>query len=700
MPPPDLPSCVDRTSALQQLVSVAILCGIAATLIVPPAAASEQDDSEPAEPANVAKDAGDSQSADDAESSAPPELRVTTVAEPAAPAEQSRLPSGWVSSLELDETFARGADLGRELEQIEGVTVRRRSGLGQPAFATVRGGSPRQLAVHLNGIRIGAPAGIGFDVGTLSTQSLDSVDVYRGGAAAPWGSGALTGAMNLRMRPPEDDGWSTAATTMAGSFGTVGLSAQAAGSGEDLRGDVAASWRRSRGDFDFVDAQGTEHTRINNGHRQIAGGATIGTTVGGGDLSGALLHEDVRRGAPGPSEFQESYRHATLESRRTIGTVDWDQPAIGTPDWGVLDLKLAAGGVHRPLHYSNPDGFLGGVAVDNESSHSTLAARSRLSGYFDAGNIAHLDLEIRTQHFDADYGWGGDASLTAQRQTAAVGLSDELLLFDEAVSLIGGLRAGLVSGRDRVDLPVVPSGGIIWRALDAVRLKANLARSHRVPDFDELYLRTEAIRGNPELDDERALNADIGAEFGRREGPARGKITLYYSDLRDMILFVPQTAYLVRAENLSNATSRGVEASGSLDITGRFQIRGSYTYTDAFLDSLPVVQLPHHPAHRGLVSTGAEFAGLGPLDALRSFKLTSRVSARSSVNLDNFGSLTNPPFAQLDLGATVRPSSTLTFGLEVQNVTDNRRGADFLQRPLPGRALYASVRLRDGTLPP
>lgn len=695
MPSLDLPVCADRASARYQSIRLGVLCGIAVCLVAVDAAASDRDDTDPSEAASSAED---SESADEADE--PPALRVTTVAEPADPAEQSRQPSGWVSNLELDDTFASGKDLGRELERVEGVTVRRRSGLGQPAFATVRGGSPRQLAVHLNGIRIGAPAGIGFDVGTLSTESLDSVDVYRGGAAAPWGSGALTGAMNLQMRPPEESGWSTAATTMAGSFGTVGLSAQAAGSGEDLRGDVAASWRRSRGDFDFINAQGTEHTRINNGHRQVAAGGTIGTTVGGGELTGALLHEDVRRGAPGPSEFQESYRRATLESRRTVGTIGWDRPAVGTPDWGVVDLKLAAGGVHRPLHYRNPEGFLGGVAVDNASSHSTLAARSRLSGYFDAGNIAHLDLEFRTQHFDADYGWGSDDSLTADRQTAAIGLSDELLLFDEAVSLIAGVRAELVSGRDDVEVPLIPSGGFIWRALDAVRLKANVSRSHRVPDFDELYLRTEAIRGNPELDNERALNADLGAEFGRRDGAARGKITLYYSDMRDMILFVPQTAYLVRAENLSNATSRGVETSGTVELTRRFQLRGSYTYTDAFLDSLPDVQLPHHPAHRGLVSAGTELAGLGPLDTLRSFKVTARTSARSSVNLDNFGSLENPPFAQLDLGTTIRPNSTLTFGLEVQNVTDNRRGADFLQRPLPGRAFYASVRLREGTLPP
>ena len=273
-----------------------------------------------------------------------------------------------------------------------------------------------------------------------------------------------------------------------------------------------------------------------------------------------------------------------------------------------------------------------------------------------------------------------------------------MLVADDKVSLIGGLRGEFVDGRRGLDVPIIPSAGVIWRAADMLALKANVARTYRVPDFDELYLQTETVRGNPELAAERALTLDAGVTVEPEASPVAGRATLFLRDTTDMIMFLPQSAYLYEAQNLDGAIARGLETSARLKLEDRFRLRATYTWTDARLDAAPSVQLARHPRHQGAVSTRAEFAGLGPLDGLRSLALTGEFDIRSKVNLDNFGNLSNPPFWQLDLGATVAPTRHLTFGLEVRNLTDNRRGADHLQRPLPGRAVYASMQLRDGTL--
>lgn len=634
------------------------------------------------------------------ENSGDDDLQVTTVGEATSPTTDPRHPSGWITRVEPDDSFERGDDLAGALDRVEGVTTRRRSSLGQPAFASVRGGSPRQLSVHLNGIRIGAPAGVGFDLSSVSTGWLDGVDVYRGAAGAPWGSGALTGSLNLLATPPDSTGWSTSAALVGGSFGTVGVETEAAGGTENLRGDVNANWRKSRGNFEFRDDQGELHTRANNDHEQLSAGGTLGGNLAGGELEGALLHHRSDRGTPGPSEFQQSYEHARIESRRTLGTLGFRRRGVAEPDWGVVDLKLGGGGMHRPFHYTNSSTFLSGSSRESHAYKTTVASTGRMSTYFDAGNITHLDLEARSSHYRVYGGADTDSELAADRQTFALGLSDELLLFDADVSLIAGLRAELVREQESNSTPLIPAGGLIWRATDDLRLQANISRSHRTPGFDELYLRTEMIRGNPNLDPERALNVDAGLVLGSEEGPVRASATVYRSDFRDMILFLPQTAYLFQAENLRSATTRGVESSATLELGERFRTRGSYTFTDAFLDSAPDVQLPHHPRHRGSISNRLELAGLGPLDALRGLEIRADAGARSGLNLDNFGNLRNSPYWQVDLGATLRPNATLAFGLHVRNVTDNRRGADYLQRPLPGRSIYASVRYHDGTIEP
>ena len=626
------------------------------------------------------------------------QLRVETVAEPETPTSDPRHPSGWVTRIRLDDTFGRGRDLGDALERVGGLSVRRRSSLGQPAFASVRGGNPRQLAVHLNGIRIGAPAGVGFDVGGLSTGWLDAVDVYRGAAAASYGSGALTGALDLRTTLPDKTGWRASSTAMSGSFGTLGISSEAAVSGDDLGAEFDASGRQSRGDFRFVDDQSSPHRRVNNGHEQLSLGGTVGAETDVGKLEGTVLYENQRRGAPGPSEFQSSYRRARVDARRSVATLEWRRRGIASGSWGALDARLATGYVNRRLAYDNPEAFLSGGDVHSDADHDAWSAVAGLGAFFAFGNFTHLTLEGRTEDYDADYDWNDASSLQASRQTAAVGVSNELLLFDEKVSIIGGLRGEVVEGDQISRLPLIPSAGAIWRALDWLTFKTNIARTYRVPDFDELYLRTETLRGDPTLEPERALNLDAGVTLGDDGFPLSGRLTGFYNDHHDMILFLPQTAYLFQAQNVGGAVARGLEATAELSAERRYRLRANYTYTDAYLDAVPDHQLARHPRHRGVLGGRLQLAGIGPLKALRSLQLTSEFDARSRVNLDNFGNLTSAPFWQIDLGLTFQPNRALQMGVEVRNVTDNRWGADNLQRPLPGRSLYASLRMSQGTL--
>lgn len=649
---------------------------------------------------------------------------VETTAPATESAQDARLPSGWMTRLELKDAFGRGRDLADALERVAGVSVQRRSGLGQPAYASVRGGNPRQMQVLLNGVDIGAPAGTGFDLGTLSTGWVDGVEVYRGSAGAVHGSGALTGAMNLQMTPPEGDGWSAEATAMGGSFGTIGGSAGFANAGgeADSALELNASWRRGAGNFRFVDEQGQTHRRVNNHHRRLSvsgsARAALGTSVSAAGHSAksadthgvdaAFLYESSRRGTPGPSEYQDSYRRAHTDSERMAMTGAWHRRGVASGGWGALDMEAKLGLSRRGLRYANPEPFLQGDAFHSESVHTMVDGRLEATGYFDFGHIAHLSLEARHDGYRQDLRNTEDGRLRADRQSLAAGLTDEWLLFDQKLSLIGGLRAEFIEGR-RDYLPLIPSAGLIWRATPWMKLKSNLSRTFRAPDFDELYLRTESVRGNPDLQPERALEVDAGvavnqpgpASGDREAWPVGGEVTFFYSDIERSILFLPRTAYLFEATNIEGARAMGVESSVNLDLNRWLRVRGTYTFTDARADALPGVQLPHRPRHRGHLRAEAELARLGITDQwekLRSLTLNADARARSRVNLDNFGNLHNRSYWQVDLGLSVRPRAWLEASVQMRNVTNNRWGADSLHRPLPGRAVFTSLTLRDGTL--
>ncbi|WP_230470195.1 TonB-dependent receptor, partial [Lujinxingia vulgaris] len=107
-------------------------------------------------------------------------LRGRTVVGDRSAREDARHPSGFVTRVRLGDGGAAEETLGAALEQVEGVQLSRASSPGQPAYVSVRGGSPRQLVVYLDGLRLSSPAGLGFDVGQLGVGGLASADVFRG----------------------------------------------------------------------------------------------------------------------------------------------------------------------------------------------------------------------------------------------------------------------------------------------------------------------------------------------------------------------------------------------------------------------------------------------------------------------------------------------------------------------------------------
>ncbi|MFW5968333.1 MAG: TonB-dependent receptor plug domain-containing protein [Persicimonas sp.] len=639
------------------------------------------------------------------------DYEVETVAPVERSVEDERLPSGFVSRLELDEESSRGRDLGDALERVPGLDVQRSSGLGGSAFATVRGGNPRQMAVSLNGMRISAPAGVGFDVGRLSLRGLEGADVYRGAAATVHGAGALSGAIDLRTRLPDEAGWRAGASALGGSFETAGLDAHGAAAGEESAAAVDVGYRQGEGDFPFIDDQGTAHRRVNNDHRQLSVLASGRLEVDDHDIEPLVWFDRSAGGAPGPSEFQDEFSEARLVSDRRIAQLGWEKMELASPDWGAVDARARLGYQRRQNDYENPSAYPGESRVEDASVLESIELRGESSAWFDAGNLLHANAGIRHEAYDAEHrvaypNSSTDSRIDADRTTVAAALFDEWLLADAAVSLVGAVRLEHLSDRsdqlpstERSWTPVIPSVGAIWRLGDDVELKSNLARTFRAPDLDELYLDLVGVRGDPSLEPERAVSADAGVSFGGSDDPLGLRATLFYNDFRESIRFVARNAYLFEAANVGGGYSRGVESAVEWRPHERVDTLATYTLTDASLDGAPDdVGLPGQPTHRATLRAAAELADLGPLSEvdISSFRLFGEASWRSEVALDTFGNVTNPPFGTADLGFALEPNDALAVTFNARNLTDARRGADLLQRPLPGRAFYVSLSVDSG----
>lgn len=650
---------------------------------------------------------------------------VKTVLPTRRSVEDSRFASGFVTRAEVAGAVARGEDLGDVLGRVSGVHVRRSAGFGREAFVSVRGGNARQLAVSLNGVRVSAPVGVGFDVGSLSLAGVDAADVYRGPAGTIYGSGALSGALDLRTDLARARGRRARVEVLGGAFGTRALKGDVSVSAPERAFRFAATWRQSDGDFDFIDEQDVAHRRVNNDHWQLGLSGAGRLEVGRHEFTPLVMFEDGGGGAPGPSEFQAQYRDARLGQRRFIAQAGWARRDILQGDWGATDARARLGWQRRRSDYHNLHAFPGDSRVDDESTFDGLDFHLESATWLTLGDLFHARIEGRHETYEAAHSARFSASeqasrVDADRTTFAGALSNELLLMDEAISLIAGLRAeyiadgaarpraaeaspgaqrpaGPATSTERIWTPLIPSLGTIWRAAPWLQFKANLARTFRAPDFDELYLDMVGVRGQPGLEAERAVTWDVGARVGSEDSVAMLELAWFQSHIEQSIHFVARTAYLFEAANLGAGLSRGVEAAAGFRPVEPLTLRAGYTWTDAWLDAMPPgAQLPGQPAHQANAEATVEFRGAHAPDSFLMFsaaRLFAHAHWRSRTYLDSFGNLYNPPFWTVDLGAAILPRDWVEFSLHVRNIADHQRGADSLHRPLPGRAIYLAMTL-------
>lgn len=528
------------------------------------------------------------------------------------------------------------------------------------------------------------------------------------------GAGALTGAIEIAIVPSQPrHTTSLSSSALLGSFqsrevaATAQLPVKERGSAR-----VALNLRSSQGDFPFIDAQGTPQLRTNNDHFHLQGIASSNWRGPRGRLGISLLLEKGSSGVAGPSEFQNLFGSARHDEQRIVATSNGTRRDVLVGDTWTVDLSRTFGLQWRGLRYVNDQAVLGQGLYENSSSATSSEAGVSFLLSTSSHYYAHLSAGARTEIFYASTSSSSSSSSSrtpfdARRRTLSLAAGQEKILFDKRLHLTAAARSELVTERreDQADDTLwMAATGFIFkpapRQLD-LQLIGNLARTYRVPDFDELYLDTEFVRGDPSLDPERAWMSDLGVRFDTPQTlpayllPRRLEIVAFHNLIHDQIAFVPTSAYLILARNFDRVRAQGIETSLDYEPLPALRLSSSYSFTQSYRpETSPRVQLPGQPVHRLDARLSIELARLLALQKTPSLAISSRASWRSSVNLDTFGSQQNPAWLRLDAGLSYRPLSWLSFRLDITNMLDYQRAVDSLQRPLPGRALFGSVSIQ------
>jgi outer membrane cobalamin receptor len=615
------------------------------------------------------------------------------------------IPGASTDVLFADDYTAEQKSLADLLAETEGVFVRRFGGAGDRSEVSIRGSSPSQVVVAIDGVRANSALTGGLDLSRACLPLLERVEITRGAGGAEHGNGAIGGVVNLVTRAAGEEP-DTRAAFHAGAFETYEGSALHADRVGPVDASVGYCGFTTRGDFDFVQPTTRsdngieshfvpEHvTRLNNDREQHGGTLGLGGALGPGrlHLSDYAVYSDGGEpgfdGQDGATAGQRT--QARSRDLSNLAQLRWDgAPASPLGD----ELALSAYHRYERAHFADPVADFRDP-IDVNTRLQTLGARADDTWRFHPFGQG-LAARVR---LDAAQDWLNASDRPARdRANAGAALEPTLHLFGDRVQLSIG---GRLDWADGFGAKLLPNGGLVLEPVRWLRVRAQANRAYRVPNFDELFHPDEGfITGNPDLAPEDAVNYDAGLELELAQAWVFSDLhlgaTAFRREIDESIVWVLVGPNTIRPENLGRAVAEGVELAGSVRLTRFARLSAQQTFLESRRDANRR-RLPGQPEYETDVRLQ-----LGP-DPV--WKIVGELSRVGDLLVDEGGSRHLPERTVWSASAALNVVEWPGFGLRrivselwlsarVNNIGDVavRDAAAF---PQPGRYASAGIEVR------
>ena len=568
-----------------------------------------------------------------------------------------------------------------------GATVRDYGGSGSLQLASLRGLGAEYTLVLLDGMRLNGAQNALVDVGQLSLDAVDRIEIVRGGLASLYGSSALGGVVNIvsaRERPP------LSAMLGLGAFGWR-LGGLAAGTqGRAGRAWADFRYEERRNDFPFTPTWGSEQLRRENAamfRRTLAAGGTL--LLPSAALTARTDLSQLDSGTPG-AVFTSSQGQASQRDRHALLSLQLDAQLAPRRQLRVTTGVRAARQEYRDPAYRIGDRdlesrydqtqFLGSALLEEE-----FAGGHRLLGGLEAQleQLASPDLPLRPHRVQAALFASGDIHLRVAGLPLRLYPALRYDMISDDIEAVAGARPEALQ-------QLSPSLGMHFSILPAtLGLRARFARAFAAPTFNQLYWREG---GNPGLRPEYSTAFDAGIVHTAGEGLLTTELTYFHHDITDKIVWAPSSGLYWTPRNVQHVRSSGIEAQLQLQwdlfsLRAGGQWMSSRKINAAFPgDATAGKQLIYVPEWSGALTFAA-----APLDWLQA-SLTGRLLGQRYYNETNTASLPTHAVADLAVQAELGFSSVQTnWKAELLNMFDAAYEVVAFY-PMPGRQLRLTVR--------
>ncbi len=463
---------------------------------------------------------------------------------------------------------------------------------GAAETINIRGFSGNATQVFVNGISMNSPSLGTADVGRISLNSIERIEVVKGSGSLLYGTGAMGGTINIITKRPQRDKIDLKANAGYGSQNTYQLSVE--------------HGRYAFGDFGYyLTANRRETDGFRSNSDLVHNDVSLNLILDKGNALNVQLYGDIvdrEYGVPGPKPpegtvpFQNSgqWLYDTESAELLDRGEDQDQHLVlnvkGEPlDW--LGYSLKGDYSHMKNYFYNRYYNSFANTIPGTKSWTTNEVQG-LEGNLNFKPLEGANVLVGGEY--RDYDWGnegndldtfgndvaGSASSTTAKVTAKGAYAEaQYRPFDLAKFLLG-IRHENHSQFGHVNLPRY---GLVINPLDKTVLKLSHGKHYNAPTLNDLFFPVIPFMGggNPDLVPEDGWHSDISLEQSLLQEKVFLSLTYFQWDLDNKIQWAPDTTGAWYPENLRGYNANGFEVGTKIGPWANMLLALNYTYTDA-----------------------------------------------------------------------------------------------------------------------
>jgi vitamin B12 transporter len=466
------------------------------------------------------------------------------------------------------------------LREVPGVQVTQSGSPGSVTDVSIRGATPSQTLVLIDGVEVNAGATGSFNLANLTTDNLDRVEILRGAGGSLYGSQAIGGVVNVLS--DEGEGPPTASLLSGGgNRATSDQVANVSGAEGNLHYSGAVSYFSTEG-----------YRPVNDNSDDLALNGRLDYHLGDDTvLRGFARYIASNVSLPNFLVFSgvplDSTAHQRDEFMLFKGEVEhhFGENLLARVNAFFVrqDIRVNAppfpGGTVFGVPYFETDSIPEETRGGNAEAIYTWP--SAFPGFRTLVGFEFLDRWVRSGSFcsfcDPLPPFGvGVTKFHASRQEYAGYLEQEGSFFSGHVLVTGGFR---VDGNSQFGKEVSPAWSVaIPVAKISTTLRGSYNEGFRAPSFDELFFPNF---GNPNLQPEVSSEYDGGftTNFGER---ASLTATYFSRRVKNLVVTVlcPTCLFGSEAGNAARVDMQGVEIVPSLTLVKGLTLSGNVTVLD------------------------------------------------------------------------------------------------------------------------